>query len=611
MTNTNDSLKSQREIFLECNWSYDLEEFKNYNYSSLWTSLFQAACKMKEAGKQEHYQVLTLLSFIVSLSLTSDRIHEPFKYGPADINEALATFRPEGPIKEDFDFFESILDDIDHPFLRARIADFLWINKKPKNPLFVRKAIDSYTEMPIDQRWYEDINHGWERALRLALQIKDRVRRDKIQAEMFDAINREISNPDYIFLALSIGQILDEQLLDETYRKDLAELYFSQAKSLESNHFYDAARQYYELAAKKYFQIKDHDSRGNALYAIAQSYENEAEARKRSILANDLYEKALTAYRAISNKDRERLGLEGKLQDIQNKIIETGKASLEDAIFIHNEKIDASDIVKRVLELVGGKPDPLNALISFAKLCPEPNYSALEKRANEFFNQSFFAGLFGGKHFEHDGRVIGKTPAINRQESPESPQNQIAIKGQMLKTYTNDVSNFVINIIMPALNQINGEHQINKALLRKICEESPIIPKDRLNLMVEGLWYGFEFEFAAAVHLLCPQLENIVRQLIKAKGGITATHDINGIVNEVGLSTLMERPEALEVFGKNQSFEIECIFTESLGFNLRNKVAHGLLNDAEALNSTECVFAWYMIFRLVLKNRYTKKTNFD
>lgn len=602
---------SKREIFLDCNWTYDLEEFKNYNYSSLWTSLFQAAFKMKEAGKEEHYQVLTLLSFIASFRLTSDRIHEPFKYGPADISQALASFRPEGPTHEDFEFFESILDDIEHPFFRGRLADFLWTYKKPKKLLYVHKAIDSYTELPIDQRWYEDINLSWERAIRLAIQIKDSKRIDKIQTELFNAIRREISNPDFKFLALSIGQIFDSQRLDQPYRKDLAELYFKHAESLESNHFYEAARQYYELSAKKYYQINDLDSRANGLYAIARCYEVEAEAHTRSILANDLYEKALAAYREIPKNDRERLGIEDKSKDIQNKIIETGKASLDDFVYLNTGKIDDTDIVKQVKDCVSGKADPINALISFAKLCPEPDYAKLEDRAKEFFDQSFFGRLFGGKHYEQDGRVIAKTPAINTGESAESPQNQDAIRGQMLRTFTNDVSMFVRSIIMPALDQLNSEHQINKELLRHICNDSPIIPKDRVNLIVEALWYGFEYEFAAAIHLLCPQIENIVRQQLKAKGVITANHDINGIVNEVGLSTLMERPEALQIFGKNLSFEIECIFTESLGFNLRNKVAHGLLSDAEAFNSTEVVYAWYMVFRIILKNWCHKKINFE
>ncbi|HCH7479180.1 TPA: DUF4209 domain-containing protein, partial [Acinetobacter baumannii] len=570
-----------------------------------------AAFKMKEAGKEEHYQILTLLAFIASFRLTSDRIHEPFKYGSEDINQALASFRPEGPTKEDFDFFESILDDIEHPFFRGRLADFLWTYKKPKKLLYVHKAIDSYTELPIDERWYEDINLSWERAIRLAIQINDSHRIDKIQTELFNAINREISNTDIKFLALSIGQVFDMQGLDRNYRKDLADLYFKQAEYYESNKFYEPARRYYELAAQKYYQINDLDSRGNALYAIVRCYETEAEAHTRPILANDLYEKALVAYREIPKNDRERLGIEGKLKDIQNKIIETGKASLKDFAYLNNEEIDDSEIVKQTKEYVSGKDDPLNALISFAKLCPEPDYAAFEDRAKKFFDQSMFGRIFGGKHFEQTGRVIARTPAINSGDSAESAQNQEAIRGQMLRDFTNDVSLFVKSIIMPALDQLNREHQFNKDLLRHICNDSPIVPKDRVNLMVEAFWYGFEYEFAASIHLLCPQIENIVRQQLKSQGAITANYDINGIVNEVGLSTLMERPEALQVFGRNLSFEIECIFTESLGFNLRNNVAHGLLSDAEAFHSTACIYAWYMALRIVIKNWRTKKINFE
>ena len=79
----------------------------------------------------------------------------------------------------------------------------------------------------------------------------------------------------------------------------------------------------------------------------------------------------------------------------------------------------------------------------------------------------------------------------------------------------------------------------------------------------------------------------------------TTTIDSEGIENENGLSTLMKLDKAIPTFGENLAFEIKSIFTESLGFNLRNEVAHGLLNDNSA-NSIASIYAWWMILRLVV-----------
>ena len=63
----------------------------------------------------------------------------------------------------------------------------------------------------------------------------------------------------------------------------------------------------------------------------------------------------------------------------------------------------------------------------------------------------------------------------------------------------------------------------------------------------------------------------------------------------------MELPEAEQIFGKDLTFEIKSIFTEALGYNLRNNVAHGLLNDDES-TSIASIYAWWMILRLIIRS---------
>lgn len=109
---------------------------------------------------------------------------------------------------------------------------------------------------------------------------------------------------------------------------------------------------------------------------------------------------------------------------------------------------------------------------------------------------------------------------------------------------------------------------------------------------------GFNYGFAVAVHLLTPQIEHIVRSHLRAAGAQTRHMERDGVENELGLSSLMDLPEATQVFG-NLAFEIRTLFCEPTGFNLRNSLAHGLLDDAE-LHSDALVFAWWFCLRLVM-----------
>ena len=98
--------------------------------------------------------------------------------------------------------------------------------------------------------------------------------------------------------------------------------------------------------------------------------------------------------------------------------------------------------------------------------------------------------------------------------------------------------------------------------------------------------------------MLTPQIENIVRQRLQEKGVRTAHTDSSGVTTENGLSSLVENAEFEEAFGENLAFEIKALFCSPYGANLRNHVAHGLLNDRECY-SADAVYAWWLALKLV------------
>ena len=61
----------------------------------------------------------------------------------------------------------------------------------------------------------------------------------------------------------------------------------------------------------------------------------------------------------------------------------------------------------------------------------------------------------------------------------------------------------------------------------------------------------------------------------------------------------MELPETTKIFGEDLCFEIKALFCDPAGPNLRNNVAHGLLDD-NACRSLYAVYAWWLGLKLVL-----------
>ena len=155
--------------------------------------------------------------------------------------------------------------------------------------------------------------------------------------------------------------------------------------------------------------------------------------------------------------------------------------------------------------------------------------------------------------------------------------------------------------ILPAQEQIQQEHLFPKEFLIQLCKFSSIVPEKREILVANALYQGFEWDFRSAIHLLAPQIENMVRQLLKRHGLVTTHTDPNGIENEMGLSSLVSIAGAREILGDDLWFELQAVFTDSLSANLRNEVGHGLLDD-DTSNSLYSVYAWWMVLRLVVRN---------
>ena len=169
----------------------------------------------------------------------------------------------------------------------------------------------------------------------------------------------------------------------------------------------------------------------------------------------------------------------------------------------------------------------------------------------------------------------------------------------MVGDYQQEIDIVVRAQIFPAIETLQLEHRLGLESFADLARQSPLVAQDRRGLFAKGLYAGFEGDFDTALHLLVPQLEHIVRERLRRHRVITSSRDADGVETENGLSRLVRSAEMPELFGEDLSFELEALFCDATGPNLRNEVAHGLLNDYAA-NSGYAVYAWWLVLRLVL-----------
>ena len=193
-----------------------------------------------------------------------------------------------------------------------------------------------------------------------------------------------------------------------------------------------------------------------------------------------------------------------------------------------------------------------------------------------------------------DGRVIAKQPGTALSDDDEGGDNEVVIRSTMIKNYCIHVDLAVRSHIWPAQEVLLLEHRLREADFVNLARQSPIVPIGREILFGKALFAGYDGDFVTALHILVPQIEHMVRYHLKQAGAQTTNIDVNGIENENGLSSLMCFPQTEEIFGEDLSFEIKALFCDPFGPNLRNELAHGLLDDTacELTPRDLCLVVW-------------------
>jgi len=91
--------------------------------------------------------------------------------------------------------------------------------------------------------------------------------------------------------------------------------------------------------------------------------------------------------------------------------------------------------------------------------------------------------------------------------------------------------------------------------------------------------------------------------LLVMKGGISSGLE-QGIQGERSLNVTLYKPEILELLGEDIVFDLQGLLVEKFGSNLRNKMAHGLIDQSE-FYSWQIVYLWWLVLRLCVLPIYT------
>ena len=581
--------------FNACGWKAAVDCLDcPYDYGSLSSAFSDAANRAQQEDRQTDSKVLRLLADVCSMQLSTDSVNDPYK--PCIVwTDGQRSMIPSDLSDDEIRFFASIVDFINNALLKARLADLIWLLQKPRQVKLARTAIDSYRSIPLEPKiWQRGGRKCWQRAINLA-QIRGigtDEHKSEIEASIVAAFMSATAE-DGSF-GLKLANLLMSNALGADVSASIGSRLENLGSELKSQGKLPMALEYYQASAD-WCRKSDNDTKWVEMKAkvaagwVEQASLHELSDPPKHSNAAGCYDRAIQSYREIPGTQRETYHVNERISELRKRRHESLKESLDQMSSIRSRGIDLSQIADSARKEVMGKSSA-DALVSFANIRPIVNVKTLRDSVRERLTQTPLISMFSRTALSRDGRVIKNVPGDDKEA---------IYADEMIREYRMNVEVDVRGIIVPALEALLLEHRFCVEDFIDLAKRSAFGPAGREFLFGRGLYAGCDYDFATAVHILTPQIEHVIRLILKQEGVSTTHLDRNGVETERSLASLICESAAEEILGPDLSFEIRSLFCEPTGPNLRNLLAHGMLNDI-ASQSIFAIYAWWLTLMLVV-----------
>ena len=547
----------------------------------------------RREGERTRERALILLARICSLQLDPDNRTAPFqpKWRATD---GRRRFIPEDLSTDEVASWSELADSVTHPSLKARLADIVWLRERQRGIAFAHMAIDTYCASALDEiSWLLSARAGWRHALQLARGIGDAGRVALIEASMLQSFRDAIVAPGDLSLSY-LGSLWAEDAARDN-AAEVGELLavHAEARCLEGEHC--VALEYAEVAARWFQRAPNSGPRRAAMLVMAgHMMAALGDAAGAALAQKYCYTKAIEMFRSMPGADRHEHQVDDMIASLRTKQDAAGRVTLNE-LEPFEYVINLAPYVSQVESRMHGH-SPLSAPWTLVRIHPLPNREQLFAAAERTAVTGSAGRMQDAIVFAGDGRAVVGRSGLGVDGAGRDAQ----VLAEATQACHLLCSVTVTGFILPALDTMWREMHFDLETFLAFARHVPLVLGGRAGLIAQGLHAGWCGDFVQATHILVPQVEHIVPTQLKAAGALTTTHDADGLDTEIGLSTLIERPEMIEAFDVDLTFTVRALLCDPTGPNLRNMVAHGLAD--EGLVGVPCgVYLWWLVLRLVVE----------
>lgn len=547
-----------------------------------WKNAEQAASD----GLHELSAAFQLLRRVSSLHLKPEDANAPF-------HPCLVTPTGRSPSLEDFtdseiQLFADTASDATDFDLKARLADVSWI--RLRHHQMARMAVHAYVDSAkhiLTAPFPSSVIERLERAAQIASMLgKDQTPIEVVRNALMEIVSEESQIRPIV--ADGMDLLFKYARTEAAVLAPIAERRATDSRPSNSLIW---QQRFWDITARFYYQSKQTDHGRRAQIEVALTIERQAEQHLEKpsvpsyLAAASFFEKAIQAYRRIPGTEAERHRVQLRLVECQAQAASEWKST-----FVGST--DLTEIAERARHSVAGKPFE-DALRQLALALKSPDLAKLRAEAIASIDAHPFAFLFEGSSLSPTGKVVAK----HGSTSSTGDDRESLILREMWTSARLHQQICVVGQIEPMRRQILLEHHVRLADFQNLVTYNPLVPPGRERLFAMGLHAGLHGNFVEALHILIPQLEYSLRCILQELGILVSSLDPRGIQKEHDLNSMLYEPRLVEVFPDDIVFELRWLLVEQSGANMRNQLAHGMLNYGAFLSET-AIYIWWFILHL-------------
>ncbi len=548
---------------------------------SRYSSVLDAKSKdLDAAGDHDGGAVLSLLSDVCTYGLKPDDTREP--YGPRVRGAGWRSASIEDLDEPQLAFLVEIYEGLPAGELRARVADVVFVRRRHQQ--FARAAIDAYLDaadaLMTPEQWVE-ASHRLERALAISSSVRSE--RDRVVARVVDEINKKRVDSGY-FSAKMMQAFQDHRLGDAAAMATVAE---EAAQAAFAAKEWDRAREYFALLAHWRRKIGDSAGDQQARRDSANCYVEQAAAAESRSLEGTFLQQAIQSLRTLG-------GTQAEVTRLHERLVEVERESLKE-LKEHSTPINLGENPERARAHVTGQTLQ-QAIMRMSLLWRPDPIAKIQEAVLVTARQAVIMSAVPRVMMNRQGKVVAKRGSLLVGTDEE---RELVLRQMMFERAQQQRDYLTISTILPARSQVADEHYISYRDLVPFTQASGFVPLGREEPFAVGLAAGFNGDFAGALHMLMPQFENAIRTILAQNGTVTSKIDDDGIQDERDLGWLLTCDDVDKIFGEDVVFDMRGLLIERWGSNLRNVMAHGLIEVDQMVGMASAYFWWLTLYMVV------------